>query len=66
MARRIISEALKNTIEGMLLSGKTTVDIIYETGVSSPTIRKIRENLIRRGYGELWHTSEYLDSKGWA
>lgn len=66
MARRTISEALRNTIEGMLLSGKATVDIIHDTGVSAPTIRKIREDLMKRGKGSLWHTTDYLESKGWA
>lgn len=61
-----ISEAVRNTVKGMLLSGKVTVDIIYETGVSAPTVRKIREELIKEGKGALWHTTNYLVDKGWA
>lgn len=61
-----ISEAVRNTVKDMLLSGKVTVDIIYETGVSAPTVRKIREELIKEGKGALWHTTNYLVDKGWA
>lgn len=63
---RTISEAVRNTIEGMLLSGKVTCEICCHTGVSAPTVRKIRNELMKNGKGGLWHTKDYLVSKGFA
>lgn len=65
MAKRI-TEAIRLTVRSMLLSGKTTPDIMYDAGVSSATVTKIRKELIAEGKGNLWHTDEFLDSKGWA
>lgn len=57
MAKKI-DETLRNTIEGMLLAGKVTCEIACDTGVSAPTIGKIRKSLIKKGWGKLWHRTE--------
>lgn len=63
---KVIPEAVKMTVRGMLLSGKTTPDIMYDAGVSKGVVTKIRKELIAEGKGVLWHTSDYLSDKGWA
>ena len=63
---KCLNEVVRNTVEAMLLSGKVTCEIVCETGVSAPTIGKIRKELIRNGKGGLWHSDEYLDAKGFA
>ena len=66
MKRNAMTETLRNSIESMLRGGKVTVDIMYELGVSAYQIGKVRKELMKNGYGMLWHTDEYLDTKGFA
>lgn len=57
------SEALKVSIEAMLLAGKVTCEIVCDLGVSSSMVSKVRNDLIAKGKGGMWHTDEYLDKK---
>lgn len=50
-----LDEALKNTIECMLLSGKVGCEIACDLDVSLATIGKIRKELKKRGKDYLWH-----------
>lgn len=66
MKRTTMTEAMKNSIEGMLRNGKATVDIMYELNVSAYHVGKVRRELMKNGWGCLWHTDNYLDQKGFA
>ena len=67
MARKsTVTEAMENTIRGMLLGGKVTCEIVCDLNVPVSAVTRIRRALIAEGKGYLWHTDEYLDSKGWA
>lgn len=66
MKKTIITEAIENTVEGMLLSGKRGCDIADALNISTASVTKIRKKLIAKGKGFLWHTDEYLDSRSWA
>lgn len=67
MARKsTVSEAMENTIRGMLLSGKVTCEIVCDLNVPVSAVTRIRKALIASGKGNLWHTDNYLENKGWA
>lgn len=56
--KKIMTEALRNTIEGMLLSGKVGCEIACECGVSTATVSKVRKELKDRGWDCLWHRTD--------
>lgn len=66
MKKTVITEAIRTSVESMLLSGKVTCEICCDLGVSNSVVSRIRKDLIKNGKGALWHTTNYLDNKGWA
>lgn len=61
--KKVITEAIRTSIEAMLLSGKVTCEICCDLGVSNSVVSRIRKDLIKNGKGSLWHTTNYIDKK---
>lgn len=67
MARKtVLTEAMENTIESMLMCGKRGCDIADALKISTSSVTKVRKKLIAKGKGALWHTTDYLVDRGWA
>lgn len=53
--RTKITEGMRDTIKVMIKSGKVGCDIAYEMGVSIGAVSKIRKELKKEGYPDIWH-----------